>query len=99
MKFGIALVIASVFSLAVPVLAQSTPTVEAAPAQVKAGSRIYSSDGKLVGRVNSINQSKDGVPTTAAIIYGSKFVYVQIFTLTPHENGFAAPLTRAEIVK
>jgi hypothetical protein len=100
MKFGLAhMIIISAFSLAAPVLAQPAPAAEAAPAQVKAGARIYSSDGKLVGRVNRINQAKDGAPTTAAIIYGSKFVFVQVSTLTPYEKGFAAPLTRAEIIK
>jgi hypothetical protein len=48
--------------------------------------------------VDRLSQAKDGTLTSAAIIYGSKFVYVPISTLTPHEKGYASPLTRAQIV-
>jgi hypothetical protein len=99
MRIGVVhIMIASAFSIATPVLAQSAPATEAAPAQIKAGARIYSSDGKFVGRVDRLSQAKDGTLTSAAIIYGSKFVYVPISTLTPHEKGYASPLTRAQIV-
>ena len=95
MKFGIYIAVASALSLATPVFAQSAPEAAAAP---KSGAKIFSSDGKLIGRIDRINKNKDGTPTTAAIIYQSRFIYIPVSTLSADEKGYASSLSRAEIV-
>jgi hypothetical protein len=81
-----------------------TPAPEAAaaataPAPLKAGLLLWSSEGKRIGRIDRVFAAKDGTPLSASVIFESRFVYVPASTITASDSGLKTSLTRAEILK
>lgn len=80
---------------AAPALAQAdaVPATAAAPAAVKKGSMIFSSEGRRIGRVDYVRGDAAGV------IFDGRFVNIPVSTLSSDASGFKSSLTRAEISK
>ncbi len=90
--------------LALALLAASAPAFaqDAAPAAVsasvapKVGDKLYSSEGALLGRVESLRK-EGGAVTAVRIIYDSRFASFPLTSLSQGEKGLTVGLTRKEV--
>ena len=92
----VSIVVASTLSMSSPVFAQAAAE-PAAAVQVAKGTMIYDAAGRRVGRVEYIIKDKDGAPATVAVIYGSKFVYIPVSTISSGEKGQVTSLDRGQL--
>ena len=88
----------SALSISTIAAAQPAPGA-AAPAKVKSGERVYSSDGASIGRVEYVDRAKDGTPTDIGVIYDMRMVHIPADSLSDGPNGVVTSLKRAEIGK
>ncbi|MGE4323427.1 MAG: hypothetical protein AB7E60_10415 [Sphingobium sp.] len=97
-------------ALALTLLAVSTPAfaqdaapaaqeqAAAAPVAAKVGDKIYSSEGSLLGRVESL-QKEGGAVTGVRIIYDSRFASFPLTSLAQGEKGLTVGMTRKEVAR
>jgi len=91
---------ALVAALSVSAAAMAQPAPGAAPpAKVKSGQMIYSSDGAALGRVDYVQETKDGAPQDVAVIRNMRMVHIPGDSLATGPKGVATSLTRADVDK
>ena len=56
-------------------------------ADLKAGRTIVSSDGRRVGEIDRVVTDTAGKPQSAALIFGSHFIYIPVGTLSDGDKG------------
>jgi hypothetical protein len=79
---------------AAPAEAAAAPSVE-----LKSGLTIRTADGRRIGRAERVVKDADGAPTSVAVIYDSRFVYLPVATLSSDDKGIVTSLSRAEVAK
>src|SRR5246127_4598014 len=68
---------ALIAALSVSAVAMAQPARGAAPpVKVKSGQMIYSSDGAALGRVDYVQETKDGAPQDVAVIRNMRMVHI-----------------------
>ena len=94
-----ALALALLLSSTAAFAQDAAPSHEAAaPAAItpKVGDKIYSSEGALLGRVESLKK-QDGAVTAVRIIYNSHFASFPLASLSQGEKGLTIGMTRKEV--
>jgi hypothetical protein len=92
--FPITAALVSALSISTIAAAQSAPATSP-----KAGERIYSSDGAVIGRVEYVDKGKDGIPKDVAVIYGMRMVHIPVDSLSTGPNGVMTSLKRSDVSK
>ena len=82
--------------------AGATPAVMAAPVAapmgIKSNTVVYSSDGRVIGRIDHVRQAA-GVQVAASIIHNGSFVEVPVTTLTQNNRSYVTSLTLAQVTR
>lgn len=99
-----ALLLCSILVLPAAAIAQ-TPAAPAtaapaiAPAAIKVGKMLVSSDGHRLGRIDQVDKGSDGAPLTVELFSSDGIRYVPVATLSPANAGFATTMTYAAVMK
>jgi hypothetical protein len=92
------LILASLFASPVAAAAQTAAT--AAPAVIKEGKLLKSSDGRRLGRIDQLDKAKDGTPMTAELFSSSGILYIPVSTISSSDGtNFVTSMSYAEVMK
>jgi hypothetical protein len=86
----------SALSVSTIAAAQSAPAAAPSP---KAGERIYSSDGAVIGRIEYVDKGKDGIPKDVAVVYEMRMVHIPADSLSAGSDGVVTSLKRSDVSK
>jgi hypothetical protein len=82
------------------VTAQTPAPSPNAPAVVKEGRMLSSSDGRRLGRIDQLDKGPDGTPVTAELFSDQGILYIPVATLSsPNGTSFVTSMTYAEVMK
>ncbi len=90
---------AAISALSISSAVAAEPAAAGAPVTVAAREMIRTTDGKSVGRVDSINKAKDGSVAAVGVIYDGRIVHIPVSTLSAGQNGYVTSLTKADLEK
>ncbi len=82
-----------------PAPAPATAAPAIAPAAIKVGKMLVSSDGHRLGRIDQVDKGSDGAPVTVELFSSDGIRYVPVATLSPANAGFATTMTYAAVMK
>ena len=71
----------------------------AATASIRSSMLLRSADDKLLGRIERVVTSKDGLPLAANLIHDGRIVNVPVATITVDGRAAKTSLTRSEVRK
>lgn len=74
-----------------PAFADEPAAATAAAPTIKKGAWIWSSDGRRLGRIETLRNG------SVSLIYGARIIYIPTSSLSATEKGLATTLTRKEI--
>lgn len=87
--------------LALMAIALAGPASAGDPPQTndQAHPQVTSSDGKILGRIESVLPGRDGHPAWVIVSAGSRLIYVPFGLITASPKGPVTSLTRKEFLK